>query len=120
MGITTGTVDRTSVSCEYDSKPSAFTTTWYGLNGTFAIRKLPSLPVVASRRNPLTGFTISTVALGTTPPDGSLTTPSIEPEFPNCARMGSAQNKKLKLKTKSLTLLKPIWISPPTPKLGDV
>src|SRR5258707_2531337 len=48
-------------------------------------RKLPSLPVVVWRVKPLTGLMISTVAFAITPPDGSLITPSMEPELPNCA-----------------------------------
>jgi hypothetical protein len=78
------------------------------LNGTFVIRKLPSLPVIISRLKPLTGFETSTLAPATTPPDASFTTPSIDPEFPNCALLGIAPNKKLKLKTKSKALRKAI------------
>jgi hypothetical protein len=43
---------------------------------------LPELSVVAVRSKPLTGLRISTVALGTTAPEGSVTVPVTDVEFP--------------------------------------
>src|SRR5579863_6381449 len=57
-------------------------------------RKLPSRAVVVSRLKPVTGLLISTAAAATTPPDGSLTTPSIEPELPNWAFATPADNNR--------------------------
>jgi hypothetical protein len=76
------------------------------LNGTLLIRKLPSLPVTISRLKPLTGFETSIFALAITPPDASLTTPSIDPELPNCARAGIAPIHKLKTKARTAKLRK--------------
>jgi hypothetical protein len=73
---------------------------WYGLNGKLVNRKLPSGPVTAERFNPVTGFETSTVALAMEAPDGSLTAPSMDPEFPVWATMRVAQNKMLKLNAK--------------------
>jgi hypothetical protein len=76
------------------------------LNGTFVKRKDPSLPVVAVRLYPLTGYETSTVAPATAPPDASFTTPSIDPEFPNCARAGIAPKHKFKKDASNAKLLK--------------
>jgi hypothetical protein len=48
------------------------------------------------------------VAPTTIPLDESFTTPSIDPELPVWARLGIAQSKKLRLKTKNANFLKPI------------
>jgi hypothetical protein len=56
----------------------------------------------------------STFAPGTDDPDGSLTTPSIEPEFPNCALSGAAQNTKTKLKADQAMQRKFRIIFPPS------
>src|ERR1700739_424533 len=48
------------------------------------------------RVKPLTGFEISTFAPAIAPPDASFTTPSIDPELPNCARAGIAPKHRLK------------------------
>ncbi len=56
---------------------------------------LPDLSVVAFRSNWLTGLWISTVALGTTAPDGSATVPVTEVELPpDCATAFSPNAKK--------------------------
>src|SRR5579863_6029572 len=57
----------------------------------FVKRKLPSVLVVVSRWKPLTEYVISTVAPAMEEPDGSLTVPSIDPEFP-CAKPHAARN----------------------------
>jgi hypothetical protein len=90
----------------YDANPAALTIVWYGLNGTLVIRKLPSLPVIISRLKPLTGFETSTFAPATTPPDASFTTPSIDPEFPNCALAGIAPKQQLKMNARNAILRK--------------
>src|SRR6202040_2884888 len=57
-----------------------------GLNGTFGITNVPELFVLVDRSKPLTGFLISTVALGITAPVGSITMPPINVELePDCA-----------------------------------
>ena len=43
-----GTVERTSTSCAEVAKPCAVTVRWYGLKGTFGIRKFPSVSVSTS------------------------------------------------------------------------
>src|SRR5215472_10585024 len=90
----TGTAERTSTSCAKGANPDAVTVRWYGLNGTFVNLKAPSASVVAARWKPLTGYETSTVAPATRPPEGSFTTPSSEPEFPNCALAGRAATNK--------------------------
>jgi hypothetical protein len=63
------------------------------LNGTFLKRNAPSLPVVISRLNPLTGSEMPTVAFATAAPEGSVITPSIDPEFAPEARAAAAPDK---------------------------
>src|SRR5260370_8834421 len=60
------------------------------------------------------GLEISTVAFGSVAPDGSLTTPSIDPELPNCALSGAAQNTKSKLKADHAIQRKVRIIFPPS------
>jgi hypothetical protein len=56
------------------------------LNGTLAKLNVPELLVLVDRTKPLTGFLISTVALGTTAPVGSTTVPLMDVELPlDCA-----------------------------------
>ena len=86
-----GTVERTSTSWVNELKPVEVTTMWYGLNGIFVKRKLPSVPVVVSRWKPLTAYVISTVAPAMEEPDGSFTMPSIDPEFP-CEKPDDAKS----------------------------
>src|SRR5258708_39804346 len=70
------------------------------------MRKLPSTPVAVSRSKPLTGFETATFAPGITPPVASFTTPSIDPELPNCACTGIAANHKLKINPRNTELRK--------------
>jgi hypothetical protein len=65
------------------------------LKGKFVNRKLPSAPLTVDRFTALTGFVISTLAFATAAPDGSLTTPSIDPAFPVCPKTRAVHNKKL-------------------------
>src|SRR5882762_7010628 len=80
----------------------------------FVNLKLPSLPVVVSLWKPLTAYEISTVAPATTPPDGSLTTPSMDPEFPICAFAGAAVNNRTIPKTNPVQMLKRFNIFSPS------
>src|SRR5208282_5171516 len=99
----TGTVDRTSTSCVYKSNPEAVTTKWYGVNATFLKLNTPSVPVITSRRNPLTECDISTFAFGTALPDGSFTTPTTAPDW---ARATAAVNKNPIAKNTGVSLCK--------------
>src|SRR5260370_38215945 len=60
------------------------------------------------------GLEISTVAFGSVAPDGSLTTPSIDPELPNWALSGAAQNTRSKLKADHAIQRKLRIIFPPS------
>src|SRR6266481_3044133 len=63
--------------------------------------KLPLLSVVVERLNWLTGLWISTVALGTTAPEGSRTVPATEVELPpDCANAGKPASTSRDTRTK--------------------
>jgi hypothetical protein len=66
--------------------------------------------VTVDRFTALTGFVISTLAFATAAPDGSLTTPSIDPALPVCAKTRAVHNKRLNTNTRDENCLDDITI----------
>ena len=95
-------------------KPGRLTETSKVDGGSDVIRKYPASEVTASRVVRVSTLVTTTVAPGTTRPEGSLTVPSMA--LVNCAQRGEAKNTRVANKLGQVLLSTPIR-GPPSKKI---